>query len=91
MRFVRSDTVVTREIGGETIVVPVRGGVGDLAGLFTFNEIATEIWKLLAEGRTVEEVTLWVEERYDVSAEQARADIGGFLEELRQQGLVHEA
>jgi hypothetical protein len=90
MKFVRSGAVVTREIGGETIVVPVRGGVGDLTGLFTFNEIAAGIWQLLSEGRTADEVVLWVEEHYEVSEEQARADVGGFLEELRQQGLVDE-
>jgi hypothetical protein len=91
MKYVRSETVVTREIGGETIVVPVRGGVGDLTGLFTFNEIATGIWRLLAAGRTTDEVAHWVEENYEVSEEQARTDVAGFLEELRQHGLVQEA
>jgi len=83
--------VVTREVAGETIVVPVRGGVGDLNGLFTFNEIASGIWQLLAASRTADEVAAWVRERYEVSEEQARADVGGFLEELRRQGLVNEA
>jgi Coenzyme PQQ synthesis protein D (PqqD) len=91
MKYVRNETVVTREIGGETIVVPVRGGVGDLTGLFTFNEIASGIWQLLAEGRTTDEVAHWVEENYEVGEEQARTDVANFLEELRQQGLVHEA
>jgi len=79
---------VTREIAGETIVVPVRGGVGDLTGLFTFNEIATGIWEQLSEGGTAEEVTRWVAERYEVSEEQARQDVTNFLEELKQRGLV---
>jgi len=91
MKYVRSETVVTREVAGETIVVPVRGGVGDLNGLFTFNEIASGIWQLLAASRTADEVAAWVRERYEVSEEQARTDVGGFLEELRRQGLVHEA
>jgi len=29
--YIRSDAVVSRLIGGETLVVPVRAGVGDLA------------------------------------------------------------
>lgn len=90
MKYVRSETVVTREVGGETIVVPVRGGVGDLTGLFTFNEIASGIWQLLSEGRTADEVTLWVREHYEVEKDQAQSDVGGFLEELRRQGLVLE-
>jgi hypothetical protein len=91
MKFVRSETVVTREVAGETIVVPVRGGVGDLNGLFTFNEIASGIWQLLAASRTADEVAAWVGERYEVSEEQARTDVAGFLEELQRQGLVHQA
>jgi hypothetical protein len=90
MKYVRSETVVTREVAGETIVVPVRGGVGDLDGLFTFNEIASGIWQLLAARRTTDEVITWVQERYEVSEERARADVAGFLDELRKQGLVHE-
>jgi len=80
--------VVTREVAGETIVVPVRGGVGDLTGLFTFNEIASGIWKQLAEGRTAEEVVVWVEANYEVGEERARADVTRFIGELQAQGLV---
>ena len=82
--------MVTREVGGETIVVPIRGGVGDLTGLFTFNPIGSGIWQLLAEKRSVDDVVCWVQENYEVSEEQARTDTGTFLEELRKQGLVHE-
>jgi hypothetical protein len=91
MKYVRSETVVTREVAGETIVVPVRGGVGDLDGLFTFNEIASGIWQLLAASSTADEVAAWVREQYEVSEEQARNDVAGFLAELQKQGLVHEA
>jgi len=90
MRYVRSRTVVTREVAGETIVVPVRGGVGDLDGLFTFNGVASDIWRWLEAGCTVEEVSAWVHEHYEVSEEQAHTDVAAFLEELRSQGLVHE-
>jgi hypothetical protein len=87
-RYIRSTAVVTRAIAGETIVVPVRGGVGDLDGLFTFNALGTGIWEFLEAGRTCEEVTAWVVERYDVSPDQARSDVTGFLSELQRQGLV---
>lgn len=83
--------MVTRVVAEETIVVPVRGGVGDLDGLFTFNELGSGIWELLEAGRTLGELVAWVADRYDVSEEQARADVTRFLEELRQQGLIHTA
>ena len=49
MRYVRSDSVVSRVIAGETLIVPIRRGVGDLASIYSLNEIATAIWSAIAE------------------------------------------
>ena len=43
--YVRSDDVVARMIGGETLIVPVRGNVGDLASIYSLNEIASVVWE----------------------------------------------
>lgn len=90
-RYQRNSEVVTRKVAEETIVVPVRGGVGDLDGLFTFNEVGSEIWRLLGDGRTAEEIAGWVAEQYEVSEEQARTDVSSFLAGLEEQGLVRPA
>jgi hypothetical protein len=87
-RYIRNSGVITRAVAGETIVVPVRGGVGDLDGLFTFNELGSDIWAYLETGHTADEVVDWVSGRYAVSLEQARADVSVFLSELREQGLI---
>lgn len=90
-KYIRSESVVTREVAEETIVVPVRGGVGDLDGLFTFNEIGSGIWRMLSDSKSVEELTRWVRENYEVSGQQAEEDVGSFLEQLEKQGLVRAA
>ena len=89
-RYVRSSTVVSREIAGETLVVPVRGGVGDLDSIFSFNGLGSDLWNLLQAGTSMEEMANWVEERYEVTFEQALADINAFMDELSQAGLVHQ-
>src|SRR5215470_8968741 len=89
-KYVRSSRVVSREIAGETLVVPIRGGVGDLDAIFSFNPLGTDLWQLLQSGSTVEEMVSWVVERYDVTAEQASCDIQQFVGELTRSGLVHE-
>jgi hypothetical protein len=53
-----------------------------------FNPLGRELWLLLAEGRTAEELTNWVAARYGVEAEQAFADVHNYLAELREVGLV---
>ena len=61
-KFIRSQSVVARVVAGETLIVPIRGKVGDLASIYSFNGTGTLIWKLLApkinKGRLTR-VRLW--------------------------------
>jgi len=87
-RFVRSQAVVARDIGGETLIVPVRGKVGDLGSIYTFNGTGTLIWKLLERPSTAMELAIRVAQEYEVEAEKAEQDVGEFLEDMKSAGLV---
>jgi hypothetical protein len=87
-QYIRSATVVSRLIAGETLVVPIRGGVGDLASIYTFNETGTVIWEALAEPRTVSDLRHAVEREFEVSSNIAEADVTAFLAEVHAAGLV---
>jgi len=41
--FAKKNNLVTRNIGGETIIVPVEGHVGDLDSIYTLNEVGSTI------------------------------------------------
>jgi hypothetical protein len=86
--FVRSRSVVSRVIGGETLIVPVRGNVGDLASIYSFNEIGSLIWKLLEVPQGLAELADAVEREYDVDGETARHDAERFLGDMLSAGLV---
>jgi len=77
--FVRSQSVVSRHIGGETLIVPVRGNVGDLASIYSFNEIGSLLWKLLEIPKNITDLLAVVEREYDVDSETARQDVERFL------------
>jgi hypothetical protein len=85
---VRNRDLVSREISGETVVVPICRGVGDLDSIFTFNGVGTHLWVLLAEGRTATELSSFVERRFAISAEQAQSDVRNFLADLEAAGLI---
>jgi hypothetical protein len=87
-RFLRSSNVVSRQMEGETLVVPIRGGVGDLDAIFSFNALGSDLWGLLEQRRSLPEMTDWVVARYEVSHEQASRDIQAFISELKEAGLV---
>ena len=79
---------MSREIAGETVVVPICRGVGDLDFVYTFNPLGTQLWGLLEKSRTEPELVAWVTEQYDVDETQARADVRSFLADLQAVGLV---
>ena len=86
--FIRSTSVVARVVGGETLIVPVRAKVGDLASIYSFNGTGTLIWKLLESPRTIADLAAAVVEEYDVDLTQAERDVCEFVEEMKSVGLV---
>jgi hypothetical protein len=86
--FIRSTSVVARVVAGETLIVPVRAKVGDLASIYSFNGTGTLIWKLLESPRTVAELAASVVEEYDVDLTQAERDVQEFVEEMKNAGLI---
>ena len=88
VRHTRNTAIVSRDVAGETIVVPICRGVGDLDSVYTFNPVGRSLWRLLESGQTAEELANWVATHYEVDAKQALADVQGYLSELQEIGLV---
>jgi hypothetical protein len=86
--FVRSKSVVSRRVSGETLIVPVRGKVGDLASIYSFNEVGSLIWQLLEIPRDVCALVAAVERAYDVDPQQAQQDVSKFLDDVLSVGLI---
>jgi len=86
--FVRSQAVVARVVAGETLIVPVRARVGDLASIYSFNGTGSLIWKLLDSPRTVAELATSVAREYEVEPAQAERDVTDFVSEMKAVGLV---
>jgi hypothetical protein len=75
--------LIWRVLKDETVVVsPVDGKYCVLNG------IGSIIWQLLTEERSLGQIEQHLVDYYDVSAEQAQMDIGRFLSDLSQRGLV---
>lgn len=86
--LLRSKSVVARVVGGETLIVPVRARVGDLASIYSFNGTGTLIWKLLEQPRTMDELSAAVAAEYDVAPGQAKQDVEQFVGDMQSVGLV---
>ena len=86
--FVRTQKVVSRTVAGETLVVPVRGKVGDLGSIYSFNGTGSLVWRLLETPQSLTELIDAVERKFEVGPEQAKKDIARFVEDLLSVELV---
>ena len=86
--FIRSQSVVSRVVAGETLIVPIRAKVGDLASIYSFNGTGSLIWKLLESAKTVTELAAAVAREYEVDPAQAERDVEEFVGEMKAVGLV---
>jgi len=86
--YAHGDSLVTRDLAGEKIIVPVRGKVGDLNNIYTLNAVANDIWNLLDGERTVQQIVKQLEEEYEIDSETLTNDVSRTLDELRGAGLV---
>ena len=80
--------LVKRDIAGDTILVPVGKTVYDATGLFVLNELGAFIWDLLPQAETEDDICKAVLEAYEVSKEEARADIAEFLDQLKKLNIL---
>ncbi len=88
--YVRSDSVVSRVIAGETLIIPVRKGVGDLASIYSLNQVASSIWQAIAGPRSKEEIVQVIDREFSSGDRgQIENDVEAFLDEMRFAGLVN--
>ena len=80
--------LIKREIAGDTILVPVGKAVYDSNGLFALNELGAFIWELLPRVETEEEICEAVLAEYEVTREEAAADIAEFMNALKKLEII---
>ena len=87
----RSDSYVSRKIGEDTIIVPVRAGVANLEAVFTMNAVGSAIWNRIDGKATVGELARALADEFEISPEAAAPDVAEFVKLLAHKGLVVDA
>jgi hypothetical protein len=84
----RADGVVTREIAGETLLIPITQAGVNLQKVYLLNETAAAIWGLLTSPDDVSGLVSALQERYEATDEVIRAGVVATLAELMERGFV---
>lgn len=86
--MIRSEDFLLREVAGSQVLVPVGAATRDFAGIITLNSVGVLLWNALETEQTKESLAKVLTARYDVSEEQAMADVEKFLRNLQEVGAV---
>ena len=81
---------VMHNIGGEYMAVATGDLLQDFYGYVRNNETAAEIFRLLQEDTTVDEIVAVMYEKYDVEKETLTKDVSEIVEKLRKAGFLEE-
>ena len=83
-RYEKNPHIVSRLIGDEFILVPVRHDVADLEAIYTLTGTGVRIWELMDGELTGHELRDRIVEEFDVGPEDAEEDLIQFLRQLEE-------
>ncbi|HEX8619658.1 MAG TPA: PqqD family protein [Thermoanaerobaculia bacterium] len=86
----QSSDVVCRQVGLESILVPIRHNVGNLDFVYTLSPVAARIWSLLDGTRSAEAIAHELCNEFDVAPETAAADVSELLTDLAGASLIQQ-
>ena len=88
MRYRVKSGYVIREIAGEYLVIPVALQDEPESKVIILNSSGKLLWEALEQQKTMEELIEVMDENFEVSKEEARADIEEFIKHLEENELL---
>ena len=89
--FGPSEDVAARKIEGETLIVPLVAGIGDLEDdLYTLNETGQAIWEKLDGEKSIQTIVDELNSEYRAPIEEIQEDVLGIIEELARRRIIHK-
>jgi len=86
--YKKSDSIVSRKIADEFLLVPIKQNVGDLESIYTLNEVATRVWELIDGKMKVREIKDKIVEEFEVTPQEAEKDLTNLLKQLLAVGAI---
>lgn len=88
--YVQKDDLVSRNVGGEAMIIPIKGKLADMRNIYTLTTVAEFVWESLGEGVRVSNVLDKIVSEFDVSAEVAEQDLKELIDDLVANELVEK-
>ncbi|MGE5596738.1 MAG: PqqD family protein [Hyphomicrobiales bacterium] len=85
-RVVPAEATIAQVVGNEIVLLNLDSGF-----YYSLNSVGAFIWRHLESGAGIAGLEDRISAEYEVSRDQAKADLDEFIEELREHGLVEAA
>jgi hypothetical protein len=79
---------VLRQVAQTWIVLPLAEETVNLSGILTLNDSGAMLWQQLEQGADEAALVRALTDEYEVTAEQAAADVSEFVEKLTRAGCI---
>jgi hypothetical protein len=84
-----SEDIVSRDVMGELIIVPLTSGIGDMEDeIYTLNDTGRAIWDRFDGKASLREIARALEAEYDAPPGEIENDIQGIVAELFRRRMV---
>ena len=84
------ENFVLRQVAQYWVVLPLADEVVDFSGMLTLNDSGVMLWNVLENNGDRDAMVAALTSEYDVSDEQAKADVDEFIEKLVQIGCIDQ-
>mgnify|MGYP001101787453 CR=1 FL=1 len=88
--YKKKDSIVSRKIADEFILVPISQNVADLQNIYSLNEVAARIWELIDGKMRVKKIRDKIVEEFEVTSEEAEKDLLEYLQQLEKIKAIGE-
>ncbi|NKC10952.1 MAG: PqqD family peptide modification chaperone [Gammaproteobacteria bacterium] len=83
-----NESVVTRCIVGETLLVPIAGKLANIQEIFSLNETGAYIWSKFDGHTSLGDICQRLVDEFEVDEWEAREDISALIEHLSELELI---
>lgn len=87
--YKQSDDLVSKNIEGELVIVPLNAGMGDLnSDLFSLNRTGVAVWKRLDGLKSLKEIIDSTANEYQIESKQIEPEVIELIRQLLDQNLI---
>lgn len=86
--YAKTPGFVEKQIGEDTILVPISNQVAQMSEVFTLNELGTFIWQRIDGNKNIQAIVDDVLNNYDATEQIVISDVSDFVTAALNKGVI---